>query len=147
MQHDYHIDLEDYSWVELNQWIFQTDLFDIDITNEFAIVTGESGHHIIYHSVYKDYYKEVFQYTIDARSESDLYMPNLQRIDFLAKDLELQSRDVRSSHKNIVFGITKHRFFAMEFKEVIISQSNQKPIRLECHSDSPFLVDQSPFMI
>jgi hypothetical protein len=93
----------------------------VDVNDDFAIVTGTNGHHIVYHSVYKSYYTDVFKFTIDSRSKSDLYMPNLKRIDFFAKDLNqqgLSNNETQARYHNVVLGATKHRFFVMNFNLV-----------------------------
>lgn len=51
---DYH--LLNSTWILLNTWAFDSQIFKVLLTREFAIFLGLNGHYAIQHSIFKDFY-------------------------------------------------------------------------------------------
>ncbi|CAK59139.1 unnamed protein product (macronuclear) [Paramecium tetraurelia] len=105
----------------VKQHQLETDIIDIELTEQFAIVIGRNGHQILFHSIPSTYSQ--FEWM------NQLVIPNLKQLGILSLNLDQQNLELKeatSSH-NIIIGITQHKFF---FSKVELEQSF-----IQCYSD------------
>ncbi|CAD8180801.1 unnamed protein product [Paramecium pentaurelia] len=105
----------------VKQHELETEIVDIELTEQFAIVIGKNGHQILFHSIPSTYSQ--FEWM------NQLVIPNLKQLGILSLNLDqqnLQIKETNSSH-NIIIGITQHKFF---YSKVELEQSF-----IQCYSD------------
>ncbi|CAD8095703.1 unnamed protein product [Paramecium sonneborni] len=105
----------------VKQHELETEIIDIELTEQFAIVIGRNGHQILFHSIPSTYSQ--FEWM------NQLVIPNLKQLGILSLNLDQQKQQLRegtSSH-NIIIGITQHKFF---YSKVELEKSF-----IQCYSD------------
>ncbi|CAD8096546.1 unnamed protein product [Paramecium sonneborni] len=108
-----------YSLVKQHQ--LETEIVDIELTEQFAIVIGRNGHQILFHSIPSTYSQ--FEWM------NQLVIPNLKQLGILSLNLDQQKLQLKegNSSYNIIIGITQHKFF---YSKIELEKSF-----IQCYSD------------
>ncbi|CAK89638.1 unnamed protein product (macronuclear) [Paramecium tetraurelia] len=112
-----HVDYYLSQFTLFKQHQLETEIVDIELTEQFAIVIGRNGHQIVFHSIPPIYSQ--FEWM------NQLVIPNLKQLSILSFNKDTQLKEAIS--KNIIIGITQHKFF---YSKVQLEQSF-----IQCYSD------------
>ncbi|CAD8195257.1 unnamed protein product [Paramecium octaurelia] len=112
-----HVDYYLSQFTLFKQHQLETEIVDIELTEQFAIVIGKNGHQIVFHSIPPIYSQ--FEWM------NQLVIPNLKQLSILSFNQGSQLKEPLS--KNIIIGITQHKFF---YSKVQLEQSF-----IQCYSD------------
>lgn len=55
---DHYLSIQDKISHQINEWIYLSQINNIILTKDFTIIQGLSGHHLLYHSIDKEFYSE-----------------------------------------------------------------------------------------
>ncbi|CAD8096544.1 unnamed protein product [Paramecium sonneborni] len=120
--HELQISYENNTWKLVHQHLAQKYIQDIEMTENYAIIIGQNGHEIIYHSL------PIY----DIKIQDKIIIPGLQKLFFLNKG---------ESHNIQMFGVTKHKFFTTNlqlFPQFIscFYSKNDEEIKFTYHQNS-----------
>jgi hypothetical protein len=119
------INVKPMQWFRLRTHYLNGKYFDIDVTENIAILRGVDAHRVIYHSIWEGFQKTESETYSDSEKrernqrldEEYLYIPRLQSLEFFSKDFGFG--DPKTWHYGIkhtyLFGITTHNIVELPY--------------------------------